>query len=108
MTVDLLRRAATEMDAEADRLDAMDRDAVRGNWVADPSSDAPGQADMIVHRRNTLARDAATLRAQAALLRDESRFTNTDDLVVAIARAFLDEPAPQPPTSGGHVHRMSS
>ncbi len=144
MTADVLRRAADAMDAEADRLDAMEQATFGDRWEAKPSGtlgDVPiaatsgeawdyicsspddgvrgghdeADADLIVHRRNTLARDAATLRAQAALLRmvaarhaellsnfrDDSEaarliaWTNTPFMSEAerAAQAFLGEPA---------------
>ncbi len=87
----MLRRAADAMEAEADRLDALDKAATGAPWVDDtteiyaeyqggtwvgetcnidlPADERAGNTGLIVHRRNTLARDAATLRALAALLR---------------------------------------
>lgn len=132
---DELRAAARAMNAEADRLDALDREASAGPWVIDTlythdDGDVPIQAatgrhictspddgvrgghdvrdaDLIVHRRNTIVRDAAVLRATAELLRDSasdidcaeydrppgdtSEITNVTAL--AVARAFTQKEA---------------
>jgi hypothetical protein len=133
--VEELRAAAHAMDVEAARLDSLDRDASTGPWKADLPADEDDvsilaavrggwpicrspddgirgghdrpDAVMIVHRRNTLGRDAAVLRAMAAVLRDAVQdafaLSNVDEqddapdevwagfidpLALAVARAF--------------------
>jgi chorismate mutase len=61
VTADLLRRAADAMVDKAKRLDE-DGAGLIARAVGTEL------ADLIAHRRNTLARDAATLRATADLL----------------------------------------
>lgn len=115
MSGDLLRRAADAMVAEAERLEVLDTAATAGLWVrsgagvyvndsavccAIAGHGAPDfralHADLIAHRRNTLARDAATLRATADLLRTESVFPESLQAPgpLAIARTFLGEVTP--------------
>jgi hypothetical protein len=117
-----LRAAAGAMNDEADRLEALHAAATAAPWLADSTeiyhqSEDPGDfglttwvgetcnidlpnrddnADLIAHRRNTLARDAATLRATAeavtelAAVIDRNVIINgVDRQVVAVARAFL-------------------
>lgn len=130
---DELRAAADAMSMEADRLDAMEREASGGPWMVDalyahddgdmPVKGSTGRylcaspddgvrgghdlrdADLIAHRRNTMTRDAAVLRATAEMLRDvasdidcaeadrspddTSEITNVTAL--AVARAFTEK-----------------
>lgn len=113
VSADLLRRAAEGMVAEAERLEAMvvaatdapwergctccEADSVigpRGYVVTTAAEDSGGDLDLIAHRRNTLARDAATLRALADLIRNDADAGYEQREVVAIARAFLGEVTP--------------
>lgn len=124
MSVELLSVAADAMNAEAGRLEAMDTQSTAAPWAAAPRNggerrpgwvhnDKPGMAFdsittnthpsdavLIANRRNTIARDAATLRALATTLAAWAGLADLDpDLLnrvggpetLAIARAFLGQ-----------------
>lgn len=124
MSSDVLTRAADAMVAEAERLEAMDKASTPAGWtfwsdnrgrrhvegplfilaILGQTRFSDEEGDMIVQRRNTLARDAATLRATAALCRSASAVrawaagdpvdASTARLMeraIAVAQAFLGE-----------------
>lgn len=99
---------------------------VGGGFGTTPEGEAP-DVDLIVHRRNTLARDAATLRAMAAWLEDEIHVFGETDVhpsgaLLNVALSFLGEPTARaehtltthawtddgPRPGPGFVHRASS
>lgn len=108
-TADELRAAAAAMTTEADRLDELDQAAVAGPWepgctcceedevisgsrTVAQDVEASGDRYLIAHRRNTIGRDALTLRATARLLLDVAASIDDGEMVAgnpwAIARAF--------------------